>query len=80
MGKCFRHFKALTRKNWLLWKRNWGCSGFELLAPCILMIGLTIIRMQIPTTHVDQAGMLEKKFPAYIGVAPTGMNTWAKNT
>ena len=58
MGKCNRHFCALTRKNWLLWKRNWGCSAFEFLAPVILMIFLTIIRLQVPVTKVDQAGML----------------------
>ena len=53
MGKCVRHFKALTRKNTLIWTRNWGCSSFEIIAPIILMAALCIIRTQVPVTHVD---------------------------
>ena len=50
---CFRHFWALSRKNAILWYRAPCCSAFEVLAPVILMIILTIIRMQIPTTETD---------------------------
>jgi len=53
MGKCLRHFKALIRKNALIWKRNWGCSSFEIIAPIILMVGLCIIRTQVPYTFID---------------------------
>ena len=45
MAKCFRHFKALMRKNWIVWYRNPGCAAFEVLAPCILMAVLWIIRL-----------------------------------
>ena len=51
--KCFRHFKALMRKNFILWWRTPGCSIFEILAPVILMVILDIIRRQIPTTNTD---------------------------
>ena len=44
------------------------CSAFELLAPIILMVVLTVIRMQVPVTLTDQKGMLQKKWVAYPGV------------
>ena len=55
---CSRHFNALMRKNMIIWWRSPMCSAFELLAPIILMVALTIIRMQVPVTLTDQAGML----------------------
>ena len=66
-NKCFRHFKALMRKNFILWYRMPACSAFELLAPIIMMIALTIIRMQIPVLSTDQAGMFKKKWVVYLG-------------
>ena len=41
---CYRHFKALMRKNFINWWRTPGCTIFELLAPIILMVALTLIR------------------------------------
>ena len=55
---CARHFNALMRKNMIIWIRSPACSLFELLAPIILMVALTIIRMQVPVTLTDQHGML----------------------
>ena len=46
------------RKNMIIWIRSPACSLFELLAPIILMVALTIIRMQVPVTLTDQKGML----------------------
>ena len=70
MGKnnCCRHFKALMRKNFILWYRSPGCSTFEILAPVFMMIALTLIRLQVPTTPVDQEGMFKKKYFVYPGV------------
>lgn len=56
--KCGRHFNALMRKNMIIWMRSPACSAFELLAPIILMVALTIIRMQVPVALTDQKGML----------------------
>lgn len=55
---CGRHFNALMRKNMIIWIRSPACSAFELLAPIILMVALTIIRMQVPVALTDQKGML----------------------
>ena len=79
MPKCTRHFFALTRKNFYIWTRTWGCSAFEILAPFILMIVLSIIRAQIPVTYTDQSGMLAKKGPVFLGVGNKD-GKWAQNT
>ena len=65
---CLRHFKALLKKNVLLWARTPCCSMFEILAPVVLMIVLWVIRLQVPTTAVDAEGMLDKKLTVYPGV------------
>ena len=78
MSKCwFRHFNALVRKNFIIWKRTPGCSSFEVIAPLILMTLLALLRMGVPSTFVDQDAMLEKKFPSWYGVSPTGMGEWS---
>lgn len=77
--KCIRHSRALLRKNFINWKRTPGCSAVELLAPIVLMIALVIIRLQIPVTHVDQEGMLQKKHVAFPGV-PNFEGTWQGST
>lgn len=53
MAKCFRHFKALVRKNVKIWYRNKGCLVFEFVAPLVLMIALAVIRAQVPVTYTD---------------------------
>ncbi len=40
----FLHLKALLRKNWILWKRNWFCSIMEIFLPVILLAALFSIR------------------------------------
>jgi len=81
MGKCFRHFKALMRKNFILWYRTPLCSAFEIIIPVLLMCGLNWIRVKVPTTSVDQAGMLKKNGFAGLGVTPTDdLGVWHNNT
>ena len=68
MTYCFRHFRALMRKNFILWWRTPGCSLFEILAPILLMAVLWVIRVQVPTTSVDKDGQFSKKFMTYTGL------------
>ena len=79
MVKCCRHLKALTRKNFYIWSRTWGCSSFEIIAPMVLMIALSIIRAQVPVTYTDQAGMLNKKYVVMPGIGNKD-GTWAHDT
>ena len=77
--KCWRHTKALIRKNFINWFRSPGCSTFEILAPILLMVALVVIRMQIPVTYTDQAGMFKKKYVSMPGV-PNYEGTWQKSS
>ena len=67
------------RKNFLLWWRMPACSAFELLAPIVMMVILTVIRMQVPVVPTDTAGMLKKNLPVYLGVQPKEIYTWKNN-
>ena len=80
MTNCFRHFKALLKKNALLWVRTPACSAFEILAPVIMMIALWVIRLQVPTTSVDSEGMLGKNLPSWPGVGKKVGGTWDTST
>ena len=71
MAKCLRHFNALMRKNFILWTRTYFCTVFEIVIPILLMLVLWVIRNQIPAVSVDQAGLLEKKYPSYPSVGRT---------
>ena len=73
---CFRHFRALMRKNFIIYLRTPGCSLVELLAPVILFIGLTLIRNMVPVTPTDPVGMTSKKLPVWVG-APNVDGAWS---
>ena len=55
---CCRHFKALSKKNAILWIRRPGCATFEIIAPILLMCLLWKIRTLVPVTSTDAEGML----------------------
>jgi len=74
MTKCFRHFKALMRKNVILWSRTPGCSAFEIIAPILLMAALWIIRLQVAVVEVDQVSMLQKQAMVSLGLGPNFEN------
>ena len=78
MTKCCRHFKALMRKNFIVWFRTPACSFFEIAAPVVLMAALWIIRVQVPTVSVDKDGVLARKYPVYLGATPV-QGGWTYN-
>jgi hypothetical protein len=53
MAKIKRHLGALSRKNFINWKRSPVCSTFEIICPVILMIALVYIRTLIPIKNLD---------------------------
>ena len=57
-ARLMRHFKALTRKNFILWYRTPCFSALEILLPLLLMILLACLRNLVPFTFVDEEGML----------------------
>jgi len=50
------HLRALTKKNYILWKRNPCCSVFEILLPCLLSSILFIMRGSIDRTDIPEKG------------------------
>ena len=42
--KSRRHFNALTRKNWITWKRTLAGGLAELICPVVLMLILAYLR------------------------------------
>ena len=68
MTNCWRHFKALTKKNAILWYRRPGCAACEILAPVLLMAILCIMRIVVPVAHTDQSGMLAKNTVVFPGL------------
>ena len=51
MGQRVRHYKALMRKNWILWKRSWIASVCELLCPVALMAIMSLARIAVKIDH-----------------------------
>ena len=80
MAKCTRHFKALMKKNFILWWRTPACSAAELLIPILMMVVLTIIRLQVPKLDVDQEGMLDKKKVSMLGIGKQPNGLWGNST
>lgn len=53
-----RHYKALMRKNWILWKRSWISSCCELLCPVALMAILTLARLAVSITPTPSISLI----------------------
>lgn len=63
--QTFVHFKALMRKNWIVWKRNPTSSFIQLITPALLMLFLVWFRTKfIPVTITGQ-GIEKLKHPIY---------------
>lgn len=52
MGSRFRHYCALMKKNWIIWKRTLAASLCELFCPVVLMAILAIARALVEKDNV----------------------------
>jgi len=52
-SKTCRHVKALSKKNWILWRRSIACSIFELVLPVLLMCLLAWMRSKVKIKQTD---------------------------
>lgn len=52
MGQRSRHFMALMKKNWIIWKRTLGASLCELFCPVALMAVMAIARALIDQEEI----------------------------
>jgi hypothetical protein len=60
-----RHFRALSKKNWINWKRTFIGSIIELLCPFILLGVLGAFRLAIPFKNVDNVDLHKLKHGLY---------------
>jgi len=60
MGSKLRHFGALMKKNWIIWKRTLGASLCELFCPVALMAILSIVRVLIIPSDVEARSSISK--------------------
>jgi len=61
-------FRALLKKNLLLWRRNIIASIFEIIFPVIMISIIVIVRSTVATTHYEELSYLDKPmtFPYYV--------------
>ena len=59
MGAKARHFKALSKKNWIVWKRNICGSICEIMCPLVLMALLAWTRMLVDKEWIEETSNLE---------------------
>lgn len=76
MGKCCRHFKALSRKNLMVHSRTPVCALFELVLPVALMCIIWVIRMKVPIQKTDLTALEKYKHPVFPGLAYTEKTSW----
>ena len=59
MGQKLRHFGALMKKNWIIWKRSLGASICELVCPIALMAILAIARSLVTADHISASSNVD---------------------
>ena len=81
MGAGMRQWKALMRKNFITWKRNAGCSFFEIACPSAMMFLMLILRNVIDTETYSTDDILKAAIPVFPGLTFTPCDkTVAGNT
>jgi len=54
MGSKLRHFGALMKKNWIVWKRTIVASICELFCPVALMAILAVARLLVTAETFEE--------------------------
>jgi len=65
MGSKLRHYVAMMKKNWIVWKRTIGVSLCELFCPVVLMAILAIARVIISTTYYPAESNIKHAYLMY---------------
>ena len=53
-----RHFRALMKKNWIIWLRTWEASVCELVCPIVLMGIMAIARKLIDPSSFPSSSQM----------------------
>ena len=77
MTKICRHFKALNRKNLILYKRTPSCAIFEILLPAALMCIMVWLRTMVHVKHTDLTSLAKYRHPVFPGLSyPSEKKSW----
>lgn len=76
MTKFCRHFKALNRKNLILWRRTPTCAVFEILLPAALMCLMVWLRTKVQVKHTDLTALEKYKHPVFPGLTYSDRKSW----
>jgi len=69
MGSSARHWKALMKKNAILWRRRPFCSLFEIICPVLAMLVMVFLRYHIGSSSIPYNLLIEKvKVPSLPGL------------
>ena len=78
MGARTRQWKALMRKNFIGWKRQPGCSFFEICCPCFVMITMVLLRNLIDVEVFDFSALAKVRQPTVPGLSwDSTSSTWS---
>jgi hypothetical protein len=73
MGVGTRQYKALMRKNFINWKRQPGCSFFEICCPAFVMFLMVILRNVIDPDVNDFSSFQKIRQPTMPGLGYDGI-------
>lgn len=76
MGLGMRQWKALMKKNYINWKRSFGCSFFEICCPAVVMFIMVSLRGVVDVTTVPVDQLLKVKQATF----PGAVWTWNDKT
>ena len=76
MAKLCRHFKALNRKNLIVYRRTPICAIFELVLPCGLMCLMVWLRTLVRIKHVDLSSLERYKHPVFPALDYSSFTGW----
>ena len=68
MAKLCRHFKALNRKNFIVYRRTPICALFEIILPVGLMCLMVWLRTLVHIKETDKTSLEKYKHPVFPGL------------
>ena len=72
------HFKALMKKNWILFKRSWFCSTMEVMVPILFILILVLFRKTIEKNNIPEKSYLSAINVVYLKKGITKNNILLK--
>mmetsp|Transcript_12838 Transcript_12838/g.16471 ORF Transcript_12838/g.16471 Transcript_12838/m.16471 type:complete len:91 (+) Transcript_12838:117-389(+) len=79
-SQTWRHFKALNRKNAIVWKRSPLCTIFQILFPVALMAFMCWARSEVRIKHTDLVSLGKYKHPVFPALRFNKLSKWVADS